>query len=276
MTASVAPGVPRRVAGDEARLRQVLFNLVGNGLKFTERGTVSLEVHALPCGNARGGLLFIVSDTGPGMRDDQLRTAFDLFGQVAQGMTKAHQGAGLGLSIANRIVRLMGGTLCVDSRSGEGTAVYVSLPLRAAAEGPEARPEGGGQAVSAPDGTGDLLLVEDEPAGAFVMSRLLGRQGYGVVVAGDGAQALRELERGGYRAVLMDVQMPVMDGVEAARRIRGGEAGERNRGVPIIALTACAVRGDEERLLEAGITACVAKPVKMETLLELLDGILDR
>jgi len=276
LTAVVAPDVPRRVAGDEVRLRQILFNLVGNGLKFTERGTVSLEVHALPCGNSRGGLLFIVSDTGPGLRDDQLKTAFEMFGQVAQGMTKAHQGAGLGLPIVKRIVGLMGGTLCVDSRPGRGTCVYVSLPLRAAAEISETRQAEAGQTASAPAGAGNLLLVEDEPAGAFALSRLLGRKGYGVVVAGDGAQALRELERGDYRAVLMDVQMPVMDGVEATRRIRAGEAGERNREVPIIALTAYAMRGDEERFREAGMDAYTAKPVKMETLLDLLDGILDR
>jgi PAS domain S-box-containing protein len=123
------PGVPSSVFADEIRLRQILFNLVGNGLKFTEQGSVSLHVSALGADNGRGGLLFIVSDTGPGMADEELETAFETFGQVSQGLARSHQGAGLGLPIVKRIIDLMGGTLCVDSAPGQGTSVYVSLPL---------------------------------------------------------------------------------------------------------------------------------------------------
>jgi signal transduction histidine kinase len=129
LRSAVSPDVPGQVVGDEIRLRQILFNLVGNGLKFTGQGTVSLEVHALRAGGPRRGLLFVVSDTGPGMADEHLSTAFETFGQVSQGLTRPHQGAGLGLPIVKRIIDLMGGTLCVDSAPGQGTTVYVSLPL---------------------------------------------------------------------------------------------------------------------------------------------------
>ena len=129
LRSAVSPDVPGQVVGDEIRLRQILFNLVGNGLKFTGQGAVSLEVHALRAGGPRRGLLFVVSDTGPGMADEHLATAFETFGQVSQGLTRPHQGAGLGLPIVKRIIDLMGGTLCVDSAPGQGTTVYVSLPL---------------------------------------------------------------------------------------------------------------------------------------------------
>ncbi|WP_319581905.1 PAS domain S-box protein [uncultured Pseudodesulfovibrio sp.] len=129
LTSSMDPEMPRRVIADEIRLRQILFNLVGNGLKFTEQGSVALEVWALKTGNDRRRLLFIVSDSGPGMTDDQLVTAFETFGQVSQGLARTHQGAGLGLPIVKRIVEMMHGTLCVVSAPGQGTSVYVSLPL---------------------------------------------------------------------------------------------------------------------------------------------------
>ncbi|HKI81363.1 MAG TPA: ATP-binding protein, partial [Pseudodesulfovibrio sp.] len=131
---SMAPDVPERIFADEVRLRQILFNLIGNGLKFTEQGSVSLQVCALGTGNGRGGLFFIVSDTGPGMADEELITAFETFGQVSQGLARSHQGAGLGLPIVKRIVEMMDGTLCVDSAPGQGTSVYVSLPLKPAGQ----------------------------------------------------------------------------------------------------------------------------------------------
>jgi PAS domain S-box-containing protein len=134
------PGVPESVFADEIRLRQILFNLVGNGLKFTERGSVSLHVSVPGADNGRDGLLFIVSDTGPGMADEELETAFETFGQVSQGLARSHQGAGLGLPIVKRIIDLMGGTLCVDSAPGLGTSVYVSLPLGPAGPERQARP----------------------------------------------------------------------------------------------------------------------------------------
>ncbi|XXJ18805.1 PAS domain S-box protein [Desulfovibrio caledoniensis] len=139
LDAVLGPDVPESVFADEIRLRQILFNLVGNGLKFTERGSVSLHVLALGTDNGRGGLLFVVSDTGPGMADEELGTAFETFGQVSQGLARSHQGAGLGLPIVKRIVDLMGGTLCVDSAPGQGTSVYVSLPLGPASSGQSPR-----------------------------------------------------------------------------------------------------------------------------------------
>ena len=275
LSVTVAPDVPARIAGDEVRLRQILLNLVGNGLKFTEKGAVSLEVDALPVGNGRGGLLLTVSDTGPGMGDGQLATAFEMFGQVSRGFTRSHQGAGLGLPIVKRIVDLMGGTLCVDTELGRGADFYVSLPLQPAPLPPlDEEPRVRTAVATAGEGT-RILLVEDEPASAFALTRLLGRHGYAVTGVGDGRQALRALREGAYRAVLMDIQMPVMDGVEATRRIRGGEAGENNRTLPIIALTAYALGEDEAQFRREGMDGYVAKPVSLEKLLAQLAGVLE-
>ena len=276
LSVTVAPDVPARIEGDEVRLRQILLNLVGNGLKFTGRGTVSLEVAALPADNGRGGLLLTVSDTGPGMGDAQLATAFEMFGQVSRGFTRSHQGAGLGLPIVKRIVDLMGGTLCVDTELGRGADFYVSLPLQPAPLPPlDEESEVRTAPVPAGEEGTRILLVEDEPASVFALTRLLDRHGYAVTAVGDGRQALQALREGAYRAVLMDIQMPVMDGVEATRRIRGGEAGERNRSLPIIALTAYALGGDEAQFRREGMDGYVAKPVSLEKLLAQLAGVLE-
>lgn len=272
LDSSVASDVPQWVAGDEVRLRQILFNLVGNGLKFSRQGVVSLEVGALPTSNSRGGLLFVVSDDGPGMADDHLRTAFEMFGQVSKGLTRSHQGAGLGLPIVKRIVDLMGGSLCVDSAVGEGTSVYVSLPLFPApavvdGDAPER------EAKPPREGKGRLLVVEDEPAGMVALCELLRARGYEVFAVEDGENALRIMREKSFRAVLMDIQMPVMDGIEATRRIRRGEAGGDNRAVPIIAMTAYAMGGDEQRFLKEGMDGYIAKPINVNRLLDMLGTI---
>lgn len=277
------PGLPETILADETRLRQVLFNLVGNGLKFTSAGSVSVDVSPLATWKSTcGGLLIIIADTGSGIRDEQLKTAFEMFGQVSQGYARPHQGAGLGLPIVKRLVALMGGAICVDSTLGLGTTVYVSLPISkdmGEAPPPDAQNAVAEHAACAdePSGaatTAEILLVEDEPINAFTMAQMLKKQGFDVVTATDGAKAVERLKDGPFDAILMDIQMPVMDGVEATRRIREGEAGEIHRSVPIIAMTAYAMDGDMKRFIDEGMNGYIAKPTDIEELAALIEKVL--
>lgn len=274
----VWPGVPEIAMGDELRLRQVLFNLVGNGLKFTTEGTVCLDVCPVPFGgNPCGSLLFIVSDTGPGIPEDQYDTAFETFGQISKGYKRTHPGAGLGLPIVKRLVGLMGGTIFLDSSLGEGCVFYVSIPVHRG-EHEATRPRGF-QTDSAPSviahqqgatGLGRILLVEDERTNAFATAQILKRKGHEVVVAENGKIALSRLKKERFDVILMDVQMPVMDGIEATKAIRNGESGVENSTIPIIAVTAFAMKSDRETFIAAGMNDYISKPLEIEPLSNLL------
>lgn len=276
----IHPGVPKVVVGDELRMRQVLFNLVGNGLKFTTAGKVSLEVCPVSCsGSTCGRLLFIVEDTGPGIPEDKYDRVFETFGQVSQGFNRAHQGAGLGLPIVKRLVDLMGGAISFESTPGQGTTFFVSIPV-AVEEADESRfglDQGGlsrGAAVQCEEdanGLNRILVVEDEPTNAKATAQLLTKKGYKVAVAENGQVALERLREDCFEVILMDVQMPVMDGVEATKAIRDGKAGEKARNIPILAMTAYSMAGDKEIFLASGMDYYIAKPVdfqKLETLFE--------
>ncbi|MGE4556624.1 MAG: response regulator [Desulfovibrionaceae bacterium] len=277
------PRLPEIILSDETRLRQVLFNLVGNGLKFTSAGSVSVDVSPLATWKPTcGGLLITIADTGTGIRDEQLETAFEMFGQVSRGYVRPHQGAGLGLPIVKRLVALMGGAICIDSTLGRGTTVYVSLPISEDMEKappPDAASAVAGHAVCADESSGavataEILLVEDEPINAFAMAQMLKKRGFEVVTATDGAKAVEKLKDSPFDAILMDIQMPVMDGVEATRRIRKGEAGEMHRDVPIIAMTAYAMDGDMKKFIDGGMNGYIAKPTDIEELAALIQRVL--
>ena len=275
------PKLSKSIIGDETRLRQILFNLVGNGLKFTAEGAVSVDVFPLASWRTPlGGLLFVVSDTGPGISDQHLSTAFEMFGQVSQGYTRTHQGAGLGLPIVKRLTDLMGGTICVDSTIGEGTTFYVSIPIPDALdEVPNAREteivRGESCDTERPEASErkKILLVEDEPTNSFAVAQLLKRSGFDIVAVTNGELAIEALQKSCFDVILMDIQMPVMDGIEATKKIREGEAGDKKKNIPIIAMTAYAMDGDRERFLEAGMNGYVAKPVDMEQLESILNGL---
>ncbi|MGE4420985.1 MAG: PAS domain S-box protein [Pseudodesulfovibrio sp.] len=273
---TISPNTPAKVISDDVRLRQILFNLAGNGLKFTQRGFVSITISCPGAfHSSRKHLLLTIRDTGPGIADDQLDKAFEVFGQIAQGYTKEHQGAGLGLPIVKRIVDLMGGTICVESVVGQGSSFYVSIPIEVhgkhdesgASEpgsiaGPHIRREHGDRM--------SILLVEDEACNSFAFSRLLSKEGYEVQTAANGKEALDAMRASRYDLVLMDIQMPVMDGIEATQAIRSGAAGDDNRTIPIIAMTAYAMEGDEQRFLNEGMDGYIEKPVRFSRLLELI------
>ncbi|EPR43364.1 signal transduction histidine kinase with CheB and CheR activity [Desulfovibrio sp. X2] len=265
--------LPARLVGDEARLRQILFNLVGNSIKFTDRGFVRVEAHALASRNIKTQrVLFVVGDSGIGIPDSELSRIFEPFGQVEGSFVRRFSGAGLGLSIVARLVRLMDGELAVESTEGEGTTMYLSLPLAqakrkeaAAKSGPAGQPSGRGL---------KLLVAEDDAVNRLSLRRLLEKEGHVVSIAENGQQALAMLAKDDFDCVLMDVQMPVMDGVAATRAIRSLPAHNPKSAVPIIALTAYAMSGDREKFLEAGMDGYLAKPVDYDALSSALADIL--
>jgi PAS domain S-box-containing protein len=273
---SAASDVPANVIGDEIRVRQILFNLVGNAMKFTDHGEVRVEVSKLlphPSGMAR--LLFIVSDTGLGIPHDKIDQICAPFTQVSEDYRRSHQGAGLGLAIARRLIDAMGGTLTFESVENHGTTVYLMLPF--SVPEPSAIPvsprTAQSEAAAAPL---HLLLVEDEEISRLSARLTLEQMGHRVVTASNGADALAALRQGAFDGVLMDVQMDVMDGVEATRRIRSGDSGVLAAQVPIIAMTAYAMAGDRERFLAAGMDDYIPKPVQVAELRKALGRIAEK
>ena len=258
---SIAPFLPEKVIGDEKRMQQILFNLVGNSIKYTRQGRVSLELAALSPAEKEQNLqlCFRVQDTGIGIPEDKLKSLFEPFMQVDGSITRSYQGAGLGLSIVRRLVELMDGEISIQSRVDEGTSVQVVLPVGLPAESAPVGHEEAAPGHSAETGL-HILLAEDEPSGQLFIKRLLQSAGHRVTVAKNGEEALNLLPEHDFDCVLMDIQMPVLDGVQATKRIREmereaevSEGQEKDTGqdipesqnssIPIIALTAHAMAG---------------------------------
>ena len=259
--------VPASLTGDSARLMQILFNLVGNAVKFTQSGSVRVEVYPLPdpALEARRSvrLLFSVEDTGIGIADQDLERIFEPFSQAESSSTRSFGGAGLGLSIVRRLMDAMGGTLAFESTPGQGTSVHFCLTFGTS------EPVARSQRPAVKSGRGgslSILLAEDDKVNALVTRRLLERTGHRVTCVMDGSRALDALRGGGFDVVLMDVQMPGMDGLEATRRIRNDPELAAHSGIPVIALTAHAMAGDRKRFLAAGMDEHVSKPVEWESL----------
>lgn len=271
---SIDEQVPRRLWGDETRLRQVLFNLVGNAVKFTEHGQVRVEVMALEPGNfIHFRLLFIIVDTGIGIADEQLKSVFEPFAQGEGSYRRRFQGAGLGLSIVRKLVTLMGGELSIDSTLGQGTTLYLSLPFRP--PGGEAAPQEASQ-TPAQANTGEkphVLVADDDWISLTTCRKMLEKAGFTTVGVQNGQEALKALPAQHFDLLLLDVQMPVMDGIEVSRAVRAGQT-SCARDTPIVAMTAYAMSGDREKCLHAGMNDYVSKPVDMTTLLAVIDRVL--
>jgi signal transduction histidine kinase len=258
---------PCLVVGDPARLRQILHNLVGNAVKFTETGRITVVAkHNAEAGRAR----IAVHDTGVGIAPEHLSVIFDAFHQADGTFTRRFAGTGLGLTIARELARAMGGDLLVTSQVGKGSVFTlkldlphppVDLPLGEAPSPPPPSPRALG---------GRVLLAEDNPVNALVAEALLQKLGIDVTVVEDGAQAVEAFRSGRPDLVLLDCQMPVMDGLEAARRIRTLEATEGWPRTPMVALTANAFEGDRAESLAAGMDDHLAKPFKDEDLARVL------
>lgn len=267
------PGTtPDLVIGDQMRLQQVLLNLAGNAIKFTEHGDVEISVNALSQAD-QACLEFTVRDTGIGLSADDLERLFQPFTQADVSMSRRFGGTGLGLSIAESLVRLMGGTISVESELGKGSIFRFTVRLPLANE---LLPDLEAPAAILPAACLPLriLLVEDNPANQKLASYILQDRGHQVAVAGDGREAICLAGQDRYDVILMDVQMPGMNGLEAAASIR--EKQQPGNHVPIIAMTAHAMEGDRQRCLAAGMDGYLSKPVNAHEMIRLVESLARR
>ena len=276
-------GVPNKLMGDPIRLRQILTNLVGNAVKFTERGEVALEVACETEQESSSTLHFVVRDTGIGIAADKLKVIFEAFAQADGSTTRRFGGTGLGLTISSRLAAMMGGRVWVESEEGLGSRFhFIARFGGASAAGsngshkPEAAVRGTpSDLLSEEQPMARILLAEDNPVNRMLTVRLLEKRGHRVTVAVDGREALDLLAKEAFDLVLMDIQMPQMDGFEATAAIREKERATGDH-LPIIAITAHAMKGDRERCLEAGMDAYVSKPILIEEMFAAIEGQLRR
>ncbi|MFA6465729.1 MAG: ATP-binding protein, partial [Desulfurivibrionaceae bacterium] len=266
LVAEIDPKLPEMLIGDPTRVRQVLTNFMTNAIKFTEQGEVRVRVRCLSAFASRVMLRLEVCDTGIGISEEKHHDLFQSFTQGDGSTTRKYGGTGLGLAIVRQLVLLMGGKIGVESEPGRGSTFWCELDFPVAAMGAPA--EAPPQAEEGPL-QGRLLLVEDNKVNQMVASKMLAAMGLTVDLADDGEKALAALAGKDYDLVLMDCQMPVLDGYQATRAIRSQEPPGGKR-LPIIAMTAHAMEGDRQKCLEAGMDDYIAKPVKRELLRKLL------
>jgi signal transduction histidine kinase/ActR/RegA family two-component response regulator len=260
---SAAPELPGWLRGDAQRLRQILLNLVGNALKFTEHGRVEVRARQASADAERVELEVEIEDTGIGVSPERQQAIFEPFVQADGSTTRRFGGTGLGLTIARRLVEEMGGEIGLASAPGLGSTFRFTAWLGRA---PASQPEAPAQlAPAAPPGPLRVLLAEDDPVSGLVTRQMLERLGHRVETVGDGRAAQEALEHGGFELALLDVQMPVQDGLETVRRLRARER-ERGGHLPVISLTAHALDGDRERCLAAGMDGYLSKPLELAAL----------
>ncbi len=270
------PDIPAFVLGDSTRLQQVLANLVGNALKFTDAGSVSLAADLLPAVQEQTcRVLFSVADTGIGIPDEKLDRLFKPFSQVNEGFTRNYQGAGLGLSICKRLVELMGGNIAVDSAPGAGTTVYFSITFLQSTEEQELPEQPARKTFNGCSGL-KVLLAEDEHISRLAASRLLEKLGCLVTAVEDGQQVLDALRQEPFDLLLLDVQMPVLDGIATTQAIRGGQVPRDRMAIPIVAMTAYAMPGDRDVFLNTGMNGYISKPADPEELMQVIDEVMRR
>jgi PAS domain S-box-containing protein len=268
--------VPKVLMGDGMRLGQVLLNLIGNAIKFTAHGEVEIRVWPEKHNAGKVDLHFVVRDTGIGVAPEKQELIFEAFAQADGSMSRRFGGTGLGLTISSRLVEMMGGRMWLESQLGEGSQFHFTSAFGLANE--ETKPESSAP-VSLPEQLQplrpsrslEILLAEDNPVNQRVALRILERQGHKVLVAASGREALDALGRHSFDILLMDIQMPEMNGWEAAAAIREQEK-STGAHLPIIALTAGAMEGDREKCLAAGMDDYVAKPFRAETLIHALEA----
>ena len=289
LTCQIDERVPAFLKGDKGRLQQILINLLSNGIKFTDGGSVSVAVE--PGGKPtrhRASLQFHVTDTGAGIPTRLRRTIFERFTQADGSATRTHGGVGMGLTLAKSLVELMGGRIWVESREGQGSRFSFEIELEIASGSEPPSPklkredgafEPGPHTPSSPPArrqegavqpSHHILLVEDNPANQKLTIKFLEKGGYAVDLAENGKLALELFKKNRYDLVLMDIQMPVMDGLEATRAIRALEDERQRPAVPIIAVTAHAMPGYREKCLTNGMDDYLAKPINKKTLLQMV------
>nr|HRJ73431.1 ATP-binding protein [Terrimicrobiaceae bacterium] len=263
------PELPGQVLADDVRLRQILVNLVGNAIKFTEEGFILIKTVRESL-EGREYVVFHVVDSGPGVSPDMIDRLFKPFSQVDSTITRRFGGTGLGLSICKRLVETMGGEIGVNTAPGKGSDFYFSLPLRVP-EFPAKQVLPARQLLSGLPDSLRILVVDDDPINRKLICRMIEKIGAKPVLAESGSQAVRAFKEGEFDLILMDMQMPGMDGLETTRRIRAieNEAGLGQR-TPISALTANSADRDRELCFEAGMDDFLCKPVRIDDLERLI------
>jgi signal transduction histidine kinase/FixJ family two-component response regulator len=265
--------LPARLRGDAARVRQVVVNLVANAVKFTDHGRVTIGVHATPLADATR-VRVEVTDTGIGIDPPTLARLFQPFTQADNSTARKYGGTGLGLTISAQLIEAMGGTIGAASEPGQGSTFWFELPLQAADNSDQPRPLASDLRIhTAPTQPGDvastILVAEDNPINQVLAARMLERIGYTAELVGSGREALAAAEQTRYAGVLMDCQMPDIDGYEATREIRHRER-DSDQHLPIIAMTANSMHGDREKCLAAGMDDCISKPIRANLLSQAL------
>jgi two-component system, sensor histidine kinase len=262
--------VPVGLHGDAGRLRQVLLSLIGNAVKFTETGSVSIQTNLLHQTATHATLRFSIQDTGIGIPPDRQANLFQPFFQVDTSSTRRYGGSGIGLALSKKLVELMGGVIGVESTLGKGSLFWFTLPLRkqhvATATTPVLRFQQAAAISRRQEAKPRILVAEDNLVNQKLVGRVLEKLSYDVRLVLNGQEAVHAFEQGAYAAVLMDCQMPVMDGLTATETIRAWESAHQQRRTPIIALTAHMVAGDRERCLAVGMDDYLTKPLNPDKL----------
>jgi signal transduction histidine kinase/CheY-like chemotaxis protein len=264
---NVDTGVPTALVGDALRLGQVITNLVNNAVKFTEKGEISVAVQKVADAPEGVVLRFSITDTGIGLTEEQRKKLFSAFAQADASTTRKYGGTGLGLTISKNLVELMGGSIGVASQPGVGSTFFFTGQFGVQKEQPRLLQNTGAASNSAVLKGTHLLLAEDNPVNQELALEILQNVGITVDVANNGAEALEKLQHTRYDGILMDCQMPVMDGYEASRQIRRDA---RFASLPILAMTANAMAGDKAKCLAAGMNDHIAKPIDIPQLLRTL------
>jgi CheY-like chemotaxis protein/anti-sigma regulatory factor (Ser/Thr protein kinase) len=276
---NISPDVPDIISGDPGRLGQILTNLAANAIKFTESGKAAVSIDIESQTEDEVFLHFAVSDTGIGITEDKKEHIFETFTQADSSTTRKYGGTGLGLSICSQLVDMMKGKIWVESEVGKGstfhfTAKFGTVEHEHPEEAVKSEYENSGSRSNYNDGQKvHILVAEDNIINQKVAVSILEKKGHIVKVANDGEEALEDLRKEHFDIILMDVQMPKMDGIEATQAIRSSKDNAFNPEIPIIAVTAHAYNEDKERCLKAGMNSCVTKPFDREELFKEIDKL---
>ncbi len=256
--------LPEMVVGDPLRLRQILWHLIGNGVKFTQQGQVEVAASATVAVDRQATLTIQVCDSGIGIAEDRLEGIFERFQQIDTGLSRKHGGLGLGLAVAHKLVTLLEGSIWVDSELGKGTAFTVTLPITLPHDA-------GTRPTDLKKSRGRILVVDDNAMAQTIASHALRRQSFEVECAGDGTHALRAASKGRFDVILMDLQMPGWDGFKTAQHIRQLPG---YQDTPIIAVTANCSDDYRARCVQCGMQGFLAKPVRTRDLVQAVEKYL--